>query len=88
MPCLSVVGDAFVHAHPDHPIDVVLDRLSESGGVLPVVSRIHARRVEGVITHDSLLNRRCSTSRRNRRVSHVVELLCDLGEHPPRGADI
>jgi len=53
-----VVGDAFVHAHPDHPIDVVLDRLSESGGVLPVVSRIHARRVDGVITHDSLLNRR------------------------------
>jgi CIC family chloride channel protein len=53
-----VVNDPFVHAHPDHPIDIVLDRLSESGGVLPVVSRTHARRVEGVITHDSLLNRR------------------------------
>jgi CIC family chloride channel protein len=57
-PISSVVDEAFVHAHPDHPIDVVLDRLSESGGVLPVVSRTQARRVEGVITHDSLLNRR------------------------------
>jgi CIC family chloride channel protein len=57
-PISSVVDEAFVHAHPDHPIDIVLDRLSESGGVLPVVSRTQARRVEGVITHDSLLNRR------------------------------
>jgi CIC family chloride channel protein len=57
-PISSVVNEAFVHAHPDHPIDIVLDRLSESGGVLPVVSRTQARRVEGVITHDSLLNRR------------------------------
>jgi chloride channel protein, CIC family len=57
-PVSSVVNEAFVHAHPDHPIDIVLDRLSESGGVLPVVSRSQARRVEGVITHDSLLNRR------------------------------
>jgi CBS domain-containing protein len=57
-PVSLVVNGAFVHAHPDHPIDIVLDRLSESGGVLPVVSRSEARRVEGVITHDSLLNRR------------------------------
>jgi CBS domain-containing protein len=57
-PVSSAVNEAFVHAHADHPIDVVLDRLSESGGVLPVVSRSQARRVEGVITHDSLLNRR------------------------------
>jgi CIC family chloride channel protein len=57
-PVSSAVNEAFVHAHADHPIDIVLDRLSESGGVLPVVSRTQARRVEGVITHDSLLNRR------------------------------
>ena len=52
----SVVADSFVHAHPDHPIDVVLERLSESGGVLPVVSRTAAKRVEGVITRDSILD--------------------------------
>ena len=37
--CRTVVTDAFVHAHPDHPIDVVLERLAESEGLLPVVSR-------------------------------------------------
>jgi chloride channel protein, CIC family len=51
----AIVVDGFVHAHPDHPIDVVLDRLAESGGVLPVVSRQDARRVEGVITPESVL---------------------------------
>ena len=54
-PIASLVDDAFVHVHPDHPIDVVLERLSQSGGLLPVVSRTEARRVEGVITPDSLL---------------------------------
>jgi chloride channel protein, CIC family len=56
VPVVSIVADSFVHAHPDHPIDVVLDRLSQSGGVLPVVSRAEVRRVEGVITRDSFLN--------------------------------
>ncbi len=51
----ALAPDEFVHAHPDHPIDVVLERLAESDGVLPVVSRTEARRVEGVITRDSIL---------------------------------
>ena len=42
-PLAALIDDSFVHAHPDHPIDVVLERLSESGGVLPVVSRTDAR---------------------------------------------
>jgi CBS domain-containing protein len=54
-PLAAVVGDSFVHAHPDHPIDVVLERLADSGGVLPVVSRAEARRVEGIVTRDSIL---------------------------------
>src|SRR3954454_15557919 len=45
----------FAHAHPDHPIEVVLERLAESDGILPVVSRTEARHVEGVITGDSIL---------------------------------
>jgi chloride channel protein, CIC family len=44
-----------VHAHPDHPLDVVLDRLVTSGGVLAVVSRADATKVEGVITPDTLV---------------------------------
>jgi CIC family chloride channel protein len=49
-----VEGDA-VHAHPDHPIDVVLERLARSDGVLPIVSREHAQRVEGIVTLDRLM---------------------------------
>ena len=70
-PVRTVVTDAFVHAHPDHPIDVVLERLAESQGLLPVVSRAEAGRVEGVITADSILSvggglrrRRASADRR------------------------
>jgi CBS domain-containing protein len=63
-PLSSVVTDSFVHAHPDHPIDVVLERLSESGGVLPVVNRAEARRVEGVITRDGILKVGADRTRR------------------------
>lgn len=49
-----------VHAHADHSIDVILDRLGDSGGVLPIVSRADARHVEGIITLDSLLPARHS----------------------------
>jgi CBS domain-containing protein len=51
----SVVDGDFVHVHPDHPLDVVLDRLSETRGLLPVVSRTDVRRVEGIVTADSIL---------------------------------
>jgi CBS domain-containing protein len=54
-PISSLVDGSFVHTHPDHPIDVVLERLSQSSGILPVVSRSDARRVEGVVTPVSIL---------------------------------
>ena len=54
-PIGSLIEPTFVHAHPDHSIDVVLDRLPESGGVLPIVSRTEVRRVEGVVTRDSIM---------------------------------
>ena len=44
-----------IHVHPDHPLDIVVDRLSQSEGVLPVVSRTDAHRVEGIVTPDSIL---------------------------------
>jgi CIC family chloride channel protein len=44
-----------VHVHPDHELDVVLDRLTQTDGELPVVSRTDARRQLGVITVDSLV---------------------------------
>jgi CBS domain-containing protein len=54
-PISSIVDAAPVHAHPDHPLDVVFERFAESGGVLPIVSRAEATRVEGVVTRDAIM---------------------------------
>jgi len=67
-PVGSIVEAEFVHVHPDHPLDVVLDRLSETHGLLPVVSRVNVRHVEGVVTADSILTRR---DRRRSDMSNV-----------------
>jgi CIC family chloride channel protein len=55
----------FIHAHADHPIDVVLDRLAESGGVLPVVSRADVHKLEGVVTPETLIPIRRRSFRRD-----------------------
>ena len=44
-----------IHVHPDHPLDIVVDRLSQSEGVVPVVSRTDAHRVEGIVTPESII---------------------------------
>ncbi len=44
------------HVHGDHPIDVVLERLRQSCGLLPVLSRADIHRVEGVITRDTIVD--------------------------------
>jgi CIC family chloride channel protein len=62
---VTITQESFVHAHPDHTMDVVLERLEESGGLLPVVSRTDAHHLEGFITADSL------TRRRIRRPDHA-----------------
>jgi chloride channel protein, CIC family len=64
----SILEDTFPHVHPDHPLDVVLERLADSAGVLPVVSRAAARRVEGVITLDDI-TRLAKRGGRTRRAS-------------------
>jgi CIC family chloride channel protein len=63
----STVDESFAHVHPDHPFDVVLERFAESDGLLPVVSRAAARRLEGVITLDDIT--RFTRRRRNERSS-------------------
>lgn len=52
----SLIDASFHHAHPDHAIDIVLERLADSDGLLPIVSREETRRVEGVITFDDVTN--------------------------------
>jgi CBS domain-containing protein len=45
----AVLQEKTVHVHPDHPLDVVVERFAESGGLLPVVNRGDVRQVEGTI---------------------------------------
>jgi hypothetical protein len=49
-PVSLLVEETIVHAHPDHPSDVVLERLAQAGGVLPIVRREQAQQVVGVVT--------------------------------------
>jgi CIC family chloride channel protein len=66
----SALEETFAHVHPDHPLDVVLERLAESPEFLPVVGRAAVRRVEGVITADSIAQkaRRPGVRRRQERL--------------------
>jgi CIC family chloride channel protein len=43
------------HVHADHPIDLVIERLRSSCGLVPVLSRSDVRRVEGVVTRDTVI---------------------------------
>ena len=36
------------HAHPDHPLELALERLKQNPGILPVLSRSRVHRIEGV----------------------------------------
>jgi chloride channel protein, CIC family len=65
-PIGPLVDVSFHHAHPDHAIDIVLERLADSDGFLPVVSREETRRLEGVITSDDV----STLLRRKRRTAH------------------
>ncbi len=52
---VGALGDeTVVHAHPDHPIDIVMERFAESPGILPILSREQTRRIEGVITLEDI----------------------------------
>ena len=50
----SLIEGSIIHVHPDHPVEIVLERLGRSHGILPVLSRQQARRLEGVITLDCI----------------------------------
>ncbi len=49
-PISSIATRNFPHAHSDHPIEVVLERLDKGPGLLPVVDRSATGHLEGVIT--------------------------------------
>lgn len=51
---LNFVENDFTHVHPDHPLEVVLNRLANGPGLLPVVTRGNTTRVEGTISFDTV----------------------------------
>ncbi len=53
-PVGSLLAGELVHVHPDHTPDVVLERVAEGGGMLPVVRRESVREVVGLITLEGL----------------------------------
>lgn len=55
-PVADLAVDDFAHVHPDHAIDVVLDRFGRNpGDLLPVLNRANVRAVDGVITRETLM---------------------------------
>jgi chloride channel protein, CIC family len=65
-PVGSLLDHEIVHAHPDHPSETVLERLAQSGGILPIVSRDDTQKVLGVVTFPHIMQfmrKRPATSR-------------------------
>jgi CIC family chloride channel protein len=54
-PVALLVERDWKHVHPDHPVELALERLRHSSGLLPVLNRSHVHRLEGVITVDTLM---------------------------------
>jgi CIC family chloride channel protein len=54
-PIGSLLDQQMVHAHLDHPSETVLERLAQSGDVLPIVSRDDAQRILGVVTFPHIM---------------------------------
>jgi len=54
-PVSSILTDRWTHVHPDHSLELSLERLGQNPGLLPVLDRGHTRHVEGVITPQSIL---------------------------------
>jgi chloride channel protein, CIC family len=51
----SVLINDCAHVHPDHQLEVVLERLGRNPGILPVVSRSEVNHILGVITPELVL---------------------------------
>jgi CBS domain-containing protein len=52
----TLTEEAFPHVHADHPIDLAMERLAESGlPALPVVTRTNIRALEGTVSIPDIL---------------------------------
>jgi CIC family chloride channel protein len=54
-PIRSLTNGAPIHAHPDHPLAMVVERLAHSDGIVPIVSREDTQVVLGAITVEAIM---------------------------------
>jgi len=55
-PITSILVHGWQHVHPDHPLELALERLKKNPGLLPVLSRNEVHHLEGMITPESLMD--------------------------------
>jgi CIC family chloride channel protein len=54
-PLTSLLVSGWTHVHPDHSLELALERFRQNPGLLPVLSRGGTFRVEGVITLETIM---------------------------------
>ena len=54
-PVTTLLADGWMHVHPDHPLELALERFKRNPGLLPVLGRSGTHRVEGVITLETIV---------------------------------
>jgi CIC family chloride channel protein len=54
-PVSELADTHWAQVHPDHPLEFTLERFSQKQGILPVIRRGDGRRIEGVITRESIM---------------------------------
>jgi len=54
-PLTSLFVSGWTHVHPDHPLEIALERFRQNPGLLPVLSRGSTYRAEGVITLETIM---------------------------------
>lgn len=54
-PIYNLALSDYRYVHPDHSLEIVIDRLGQTPGLLPVVSRSNMQQLVGMITSESLM---------------------------------
>jgi chloride channel protein, CIC family len=73
-PLRSILIQDYPHVYPDQPLEVVIERLGKSPGLLPVVSRGELNHVQGVITPQRLIQFLQSSLQQQSRLAAATDI--------------
>ena len=73
-PLHSILIKDYPHVYPDQPLEVVIERLGNSPGLLPVVSRGEPNHVQGVITPQRLIQFLQSSLQQQSRLAAATDI--------------